>query len=54
MLFKEYFEILHAVLVIIVFFEHFSGKPCLHFLSLILITLPNMVHFVHTFSFMRA
>ena len=29
------FEILHAVIVILVLFEHFSGKVCFNFLTLI-------------------
>ena len=47
---REIFEILHAVMAILVLFEHFSGKLCLNFLTLILNTPPNMVHFVRTFS----
>ena len=54
MLPREMFEILHAAMAIIVLFEHFSGKLCLNFLTLILSTSPNMVHFVCTFSIVRA
>ena len=56
MLPRKIFEILFAVMAIIVLFEHFSGKHCLNFLTLILSrsTSPNMVHFVRTFSIMRA
>ena len=54
MLLREIFEILHAVMAILVLFEHFSGKLCLNFLTLILSTSPNMVHFVGTFSIVRA
>ena len=54
MLPREIFEILHAVMAILVLFERFSGKHCLNFLTLILSTSPNMVHFVRTVSIMRA
>ena len=54
MLPREIFEILHAERAILVLFEHFSGKYCLNFLTLILSTSPNMVHFVRTFSIVRA
>ena len=54
MLPREIFEILHAVMAVLVLFEHFSGKHCLKFLTLILSTSPNMVHFVRTFSIIRA
>ena len=50
MLPREISEILHAVMAILVLFEHFSGKLCLNFLTLILNTPPNMVHFVCTFQ----
>ena len=46
--------ILHAVIAILVLFEHFSGKFCLNFLTLILSASPVMMHFVRTFSIMRA
>ena len=54
MLPREIFEILHAVMAILMLFKHFSGKHCLNFLTLILSASPNMVHFVRTFSSMRA
>ena len=55
MLPREIFEILHAVMAILVLFEHFSGKLWLNFLTLILSTgtSPNMVHFGRTFSIVR-
>ena len=34
MLFQEFFEILHAVMAILVVFEHLSGKVCLNFFTL--------------------
>ena len=54
MLPREIFEILHAVMAILMLFEHFSGKLCLNFLTLILSTSPNMMHFVCKFSTIRA
>ena len=54
MLLRENFEILHAAMAVLVLFEHFSSKLCLNFLTLILRTSPNMMHFVRTFSIMRA
>ena len=54
MLPREIFEILHAVMAILVLFQHFSGKLYLNFLILILSVLPNMEHFVRTFSIVRA
>ena len=45
---------LHVVMAILVLFELFSGKFCLKFLTLILSASPNMMHFVRTFSIMRA
>ena len=47
---------LHAVMAILELFEHFSGKFCLNFLTLILISpnSPNMMHFVRTISIKRA
>ena len=38
MLPQEILEILHAAMAILVLFEHFSGKLCLNFLTLILST----------------
>ena len=54
MLPREIFEILHAVMAILVLFEHFSGKLSLKFLTPILNTSASMMHFVHTFSIVRA
>ena len=54
MLYREIFEILHAVMAILVLFEHFSGKLCLNSLTLILSATPNVVHFVRTVSIVRA
>ena len=48
------FENLHTVVVILVLFEQFSGKFCLNFLTLNLSVSPNMMHFLRTFSIMRA
>ena len=39
---------------ILVLFESFLGKFCLNVLPLNLNVLPNMMHFVCTFSIMRA
>ena len=52
MLPQEIFEISHAVMTILVLFEHFLGKLCLNFLTLILSrpTSPNIMHFLRTFS----
>ena len=41
-------------MAILVLFEHFLGKLYLNFLTLYLSTSPNMVHFVRTFSIVRA
>ena len=54
MLPRENFEILHAVMAILVLFEHFSVELCLNFLTVIRRTSPNMVHFIRTFSIARA
>ena len=54
MLLPEICEILHAVMAILALFEHFSGKFCFNFLTLILSTSPNMVQFVRSFSIVRA
>ena len=48
------FENAHAVMSILVLFEYISGKFCLHIFTLILSASPNMMHFVSTFSIMRA
>ena len=51
---RKIFENLHAVATILVLFKQFSGKFCLIFLSLNPRVSPNMMHFVRTFSNMRA
>ena len=53
MLPREIFEILHAVMAILVLFQYFSGKLCLNFLTPNLSSSPNMMHFVRTFSIVR-
>ena len=52
MLPRNNFKNLHAVMAILVLI--ISRKFCLHFLTLILNASPNMMHFVRTFSIMRA
>ena len=54
MLPREIFEMLHVVMAILVLFAQFSRKLCLKFLTLILSTSPNIVHFGRTFSIVRA
>ena len=54
MLPQKNYENLHAVMAILVLFELFSGKFCLNFVTIILSALPNMMHFIHTFSIMSA
>ena len=54
MLPRKNLENFHAVMAILVLFEQFSRKFCLNFLTPILSTSPNMMHFVRTFSIMRA
>ena len=54
MLTQKIFENLHTVMVILAFFEEFSGKDCSYFWPLTLSTLSNMMHFVSTVSIMRA
>ena len=54
MLPRKIFEILHTVVAILVLFKQFSGKFCLIFLPRVLSVSPNMMHFVRTFSIMRA
>ena len=54
MLPQKIFEKLHTVVAILVLFEQFLGKFCLNFLPLNLSVSPNMMHFVRTFSIMRA
>ena len=54
MLPRKNFENLHAVMAILELSEELPRKFCLNFLTLILSTSPNMMHFVRTFSIMRA
>ena len=54
MLSQKIFENLRAVVGILALFEQFLGKFCLNFLPLYLSVSPNMMHFVRTFSIMRA
>ena len=54
MLFRKFFENLHAVMVILVLFEQLSAKFCVKFLTLILTASPNMMLYVRTFSIMCA
>ena len=54
MLPRKIFENLHTVVVILVLFEQVLGKFGLNFWPLILSFVPNMIHFVRTFSIMRA
>ena len=54
MLSRTIFENLHTVMAILVLFEYFSSKFCLNFLILVLSASPNVMHFVRTFSVMRA
>ena len=54
MLLRKIFENFHTVVVISVLFEQFLGKFWLNFLPLNLSVSPNVMHFVHTFSIMRA
>ena len=51
---RQIFENLHTVEAILALFELFLGKFCLNFLPLNLSVSPNMMHFVPTFSIMRA
>ena len=54
MFLQNIFEILHTVVAILALFEQLLGKFCLNFLPLNLSVLPNIMHFVRTFSIMRA
>ena len=54
MLPRKFFENVHALMAILALFEEFSAKICLNVLTLILSASPNMMHFVRTFSIMRA
>ena len=51
MLLRKIFENLHTVVAIFVYFEQFLSKFCLNFL---LSVSPYMMHFVCTFSMLRA
>ena len=50
------FKNLHTgtVVAILALYKQFLGKVYVNFLPLILSVSPNMMHFVHTFSIMRA
>ena len=54
MLPRKILENLRTVVAILALFEQFFSKFCLSFLPLNLSVSPNMMHFVHTFSIMRA
>ena len=54
MLPRKIFKNLHSVVAILVLFEQFLRKFCLNFLPINLSVSPNIVHFVRTFSIMRA
>ena len=54
MLPQENFENLHTVVAILALFQQFLDKIYINFLPLNLSVSPNMMHFVHTFSIMRA
>ena len=54
MLPRKFFENLQTVVAILVVLEQFLGKFCINFLPLNLSVSPNMMHFVRTFSIMRA
>ena len=51
---RKFFENLRTAVAILALFEPFFGKFCSIFLLLNLSVSPNMMHFVHTFSIMRA
>ena len=51
MLFRKIFENLLTAMAVLVLFEEFSAKSCLHFLPRILSASLNMMHeFVRTFQ----
>ena len=56
MLPRKIFENLNrpTAMAILVLFEQCDGKFCLHFLPLILSASQNRMHFVRTFSIIRA
>ena len=51
---RSFLENLHTVVAILVLFEQFLRKFCLNFLPLNLSVSLNIMHFVRTFSIMRA
>ena len=51
---RKIFENSPSVVVVLILFEHISGKFWLSFLLLVLSVSQIMMHFVHTFSIMRA
>ena len=51
MLPRKDFENLRALVAILVIFKKFSGKFCIKFLTLLLSTSPNMMHFSHIFDY---
>ena len=54
MLPRKIFENLRTAMVILAFFQQFSGKVCSYFWPLTLSPLSVMMHFVSTVSIMRA
>ena len=54
MLPRKFSKNLHAIMATLVLFESLSAKFCLNVLTLNLSVSPNVMHFVRTFSFMRA
>ena len=51
---RKIFENSYSVVTMLILFKHISGKFCLIFLPLILSVSQIMMHFVRTFSIMRA
>ena len=55
MLPRKVFENSLSVVAMLAFFEHISGKFCLSFLPLMILSVSQiMMHVVHAFSIMRA
>ena len=54
MLPRKIFKNLHTVVAILVLFQQFLGEFPSNFLPLKLSTSPNMMHFICTFSILRA
>ena len=54
MLPRKIFENVDALMAILVLFKQFSAKFCLNLLTLIPSVLPNIMHFVRTFSIIYA